>query len=196
MNGINEIVKQGTFGGNGRRDTFVFYDRITLAATAKDYPLFANAQGQVDPITSTVKTFSDTNLVESKKIPQGQRFDIHKIKLNIKAPGTLTAAAKQALFDYINSTVLTIQFTNFANTLELPLDMLYGAALLTVDGVTERDSAAFNLAEGEFLLKANPIQIAENITFTSRLVSDTNPDAALAGVKIKISYEGVLFRVN
>lgn len=197
MNEFNKQLSQGaTSNMGGRQDTFMFYDTMTLKSTQKEYDIFATAIGQVDPTTNAQKTFSDTNLKEAKKIPQGQKMNIHKLGITIEANETLTAVKMQALIAFIGRAVYTFSFTNFANTFELPLKRIFGAALLAVTDNTVSNTVSFQLSEGEFELRGNPIAIPENTLFESTLKSDTLPSSEIDGIKISFYNEGVLQRTN
>lgn len=192
MRGSNAIdtLQQGTYGSQGEKLDWSYYDREVLSSTVLVTRLFTSQLG------AGGKTLADTNLTQSGQIPQGQRFTIRAIKVGYVSNAVRATVNVQSIYDVFKNTSLQIIIPNKGPMGQWTLWELLGAATLIALTPT---AAGDNIPlispryHGVFPLN-QPITLAALTPFYVELTHHVATAAALDSDKIFVSLAGTLVR--
>jgi len=185
-------LQTGTYGLEGERLDWTYYDTVTLAAATLTTRLFTN------PLGTAGKTLDLTNLTQAGNIPQGQQLQVKAVKIFYKSAAVKATAAVQSFYDMISQTTVSIKLANKETMGQWTLQELLGASTLFALTPT---AAGDNIPliqpkyHGIFPLN-NKIILAALTPFEVTVVHHVAVNAALAGDFLKVGLAGTLIRVS
>lgn len=187
-----ERLQAGTYGTEGERIDWTYYDTATLAAATTTHRLFTN------PLGAGGKTLDLTNLTQAGQIPQGQNLQVKAIKLMYKTAAAKATAAVQNFYDMLSQTTISIKLQNKDSMGQWTLQEISGASTLfalTPTAAGDNIPVIQPRYHSIFLLN-NKITLAALTPFEVTMIHHTAVNAALAGDLVKIGLAGSLIRVN
>lgn len=187
-----EKLQTGTYGTEGERLDWTYYDTAILAAATLTHRLFTN------PLGAGGKTLDLTNLTQAGQIPQGQHLQVKAIKLMYRTSAVKNTASVVSFYDMLAQSTISIKLQNKDSMGQWTLQEIAGAATLYALTPT---AAGDNIPliqpkyHGIFLLN-NKITLAALTPFEVTLTHHTAVNAALANDQLKIGLAGTLIRVS
>ena len=187
-----ENLQQGTYGAEGERLDWTYYDSNPLAVATLTNRYFTN------PLGSGGKTLAQTNLTLAGQIPQGQNHTVQAIKVFYRTTGAKATAAVNDFYTMLEQTTVSVKLQNKETMGQWTLMELMGAATLFALTPT---AAGDNIPliqpkyHGIFPLN-NPIVLAALTPFEVTVTHHTAVAATLATDVLKIGLAGTLVRVS
>lgn len=187
-----ENLQQGTYGVEGEKLDWTYYDSNPLAVATLTNRFFTN------PLGAGGKTLAQTNLTQAGQIPQGQNHTVRAIKVWYRSAAAKGTAAVQDLYTMLEQTTVSIKLQNKETMGQWTLQELMGASLLfaltpTVAG--DNIPVIQPKFHGIFPLNT-PIVLAALTPFEVTVQHHTAVAATLATDILKIGLAGTLVRVS
>lgn len=185
-------VGVGTYGLEGERLDWTYYDTATLAAATATHRLFTN------PLGSGGKTLDQTNLTQAGQIPQGQQLQVKAVKVMYRTSAVKATAALVSFYDMLAQTTVSIKLANKETMGQWSLQELLGAAtLFALTPTVAGDNIPMILPKYHGIFPLNTKIILAALTpFEVTLTHHVAVNAALAGDQLKIGLSGTLIRVS
>lgn len=187
-----ENLQTGTYGVEGEKLDWSYYDTAVLAAATQVHRLFTN------PLGAGGKTLDFTNLTIAGQIPQGQQIITRAIKVFYRSIAVKATAAVQALYDLFSTTTVQVKLQNKETMGIWTLQELIGSAsLFAVTPTVAGDNIPMIQPKfhGIFPLN-NPITLAALTPFEVTVSHHSAVDALLAGDHLKIALCGTMIRIS
>ena len=119
-----ETLQTGSYGVEGEKLDWTYYDTAILAAATQVHRLFTN------PLGAGGKTLDQTNLTIAGQIPQGQQIITRAIKVMYRSVAVKATAALQSLYDLFATTTVQVKLQNKETMGIWTLQELLGSATL------------------------------------------------------------------
>lgn len=187
-----ENLQQGTYGSEGEKLDWTYYDSNPLAVATLVNRYFTN------PLGSGGKTLAQTNLTQAGQIPQGQNFTVQAIKIFYRTAAAKATADVSSFYIMLEQTTLSIKLQNKETMGVWTLQELLGSAtLFALTPTAAGDNIPLILPKyhGIYPLN-NPITLAALTPFEVTVQHHTAVAAALATDVLKIGLAGTLVRVS
>lgn len=185
-------VGVGTYGLEGERLDWTYYDTAVLAAATTTHRLFTN------PLGSGGKTLDLTNLTIAGQIPQGQQLQVKAIKMMYRTSATKGTTAVQSFYDMLGQTTISVKLQNKETMGQWKLQEITGSATLFALTPTAAGDNIYYIQpkyHGIFPLNTKII-LAALTPFEVTVQHHTAVAAALAGDFLTIGLAGTLIRVS
>lgn len=185
-------VGVGTYGLEGERLDWTYYDTATLAVATTTHRLFTN------PLGSGGKTLDQTNLTQAGQIPQGQQLQVHAIKVMYRSAAVKGTVSVQALYDLLATTTVSLKLANKETMGLWTLQELTGAAtLFAVTPTVAGDNIYYIQPKFHGIFPLNTKIILAALTpFEVTLQHHVAVGATIATDQLKIGLSGTLIRVS
>lgn len=187
-----ENLQQGTYGAEGEKLDWTYYDANPLAVATLTNRYFTN------PLGSGGKTLAQTNLTQAGAIPQGQHMTIRAIKIFYRTAAAKATADVQSFYTMLEQTTVSVKLQNKETMGQWTLQELLGAATLfalTPTAVGDNIPLILPKYHGVYPLN-NPIVLAALTPFEVTVQHHTAVAAALAADILKIGLAGTLVRIS
>lgn len=187
-----ETLQTGSYGVEGEKLDWTYYDTAILAAATQVHRLFTN------PLGAGGKTLDQTNLTIAGQIPQGQQIITRAIKVMYRSVAVKGTAALQSLYDLLATTTVQVKLQNKETMGIWTLQELLGSATLfaltpTVAG--DNISQIQPKYHGIFPLNT-PIVLAALTPFEVTVTHHVAVAAGLANDQLKIGLSGTMIRIS
>lgn len=185
-------VGVGTYGLEGERLDWTYYDTATLAAATTTHRLFTN------PLGSGGKTLDQTNLTQAGQIPQGQQLQVKAIKVMYRTSAVKNTASVVSFYDMLAQTTVSVKLANKETMGQWTLQELVGAAtLFALTPTAAGDNIPLILPKYHGIFPLNTKIILAALTpFEVTVQHHVAVNAALANDQLKIGLSGTLIRVS
>lgn len=185
-------VGVGTYGLEGERLDWTYYDTATLAVATTTHRLFTN------PLGAGGKTLDQTNLTQAGQIPQGQQLQVKAIKVMYRTAAVKGTVSVQALYDLLATTTVSLKLANKETMGQWTLQELVGAAtLFAVTPTAAGDNIPLILPKYHGIFPLNTKIILAALTpFEVTVQHHVAVGATLATDQLKIGLSGTLIRVS
>lgn len=187
-----QTLQTGTYGIEGDRLDWSYYDEATMAAGTLVHRLFTN------PLGAGGKTLDQTNLTIAGQIPQGQQMDVRAVKVMYTTSAARATADVQTYYTLLRSTTVSVKLANKESMGQWTLQELLGlssAFAMTPTAAGDNIPLISPRFHGIFPLN-KPITLAALTTFEVTMQHHVAPGAALNGDRLKIALSGILTRVS
>ena len=187
----------GTYGAQGDRLDWTFYDTQILSSTVTTHRYFVNGVGKTFTVGGN-KTLADSNVI-SDGIPQGQNFRVHTINLLYKPDELRNNAEIQSIVDMMANTVLSFKIANKDVSWQATVQEAFGAnypivLVPTVAGDNINTHLQSQIRR-EYVLKV-PIDLAALTRYEIDMEHTEAVDASIDADKLQISLRGRLDRLS
>lgn len=185
-------VGVGTYGLEGERLDWTYYDTATLAVATTTHRLFTN------PLGSGGKTLDQTNLTQAGQIPQGQQLQVKAIKVMYRTSAVKATASVVSFYDMLAQTTVSVKLANKETMGQWTLQELVGAAtLFALTPTAAGDNIPLILPKYHGIFPLNTKIILAALTpFEVTVQHHVAVNAALANDQLKIGLSGTLIRVS
>lgn len=183
---------QGTYGTEGEKLRWSYYDRMLVSATVLTQRLFTIPLGQAG------KTLADTNLTVAGQIPQGQQLHVNEIFVMYKSAATKATTNVQMIYDMFEQSTLSIKLQNKDAMLQVTLQEVLGASsLIALTPTAAGDNIPLIQPKYHGIYPISPMIVLAALTpFEITIQHHTAPNAALANDVLKVALRGTLFRAS
>lgn len=185
-------VGVGTYGLEGERLDWTYYDTAVLAAATTTHRLFTN------PLGSGGKTLDQTNLTQAGQIPQGQQLQVKALKVMYRTSAVKNTASVVSFYDMLAQTTVSVKLANKETMGQWTLQELVGAAtLFALTPTAAGDNIPLILPKYHGIFPLNTKIILAALTpFEVTVTHHVAVNAALANDQLKIGLSGTLIRVS
>lgn len=189
-----DSLSTGTYGNQGERIDFTYWDEDILAAAGLDVRLFQVPMGGA-------KTRDQTNMTQAGMIPQGQKLEVKAIKVLYTSETTggikATAADIQAFFTQLARTVVSVKVQGKDTMGEWTLQELMGLSMAVALNPAVTFMPPFPEPRFHCIFPlTRKITLAALTPFYVQVTRAVAPTAATIGDRLKIGLNGILTRIG
>lgn len=185
-----ENLQQGTYGVEGEKLDWTYYDSAALAVATLTNRFFTVPLG--------TKTLAQTNMTQAGAIPQGQHLTVQAIKVFYRTAAAKATADVQSFYTMLEQTTVSVKLQNKETMGQWTLQELMGASsLFALTPTAAGDNIPLIQPKFHGIYPLNtPIVLAALTPFEVTVQHHTAVAAALATDILKIGLAGTLVRVS
>lgn len=189
---VLQTLAEGSYGGNAKLRAWDFYDTITLADGALNYPMFTEKLG------APGKEISITNNPEGGKIATATHYTFDAIEVSYVPVASKSILEKRELDAFLNDFIAELTILNQSPEHQFPLANIMGNNFpINVDGGAAGDQMTTrNNNDGIRSLHEVPLILAAQVNYDFSLRSTVPTDASLNGDQLRVTYKGYKLSAN